>query len=249
MNTNMPARSVGLQKYKHLYMLCAPGTHEAAAGLLLKHTGPRAGVLDLAAGTGALLLRLKDAGFSDLHATELDPAKFGPVEGVTPRVVDLNTDFAAPLGRRFGVVLAIEIIEHLESPRHFLSQVRELMEDDGLLLLSTPNVADWIGRLKFLFTGELRYFTEWHYRRNGHISPLTDTQLRLLLKETGFGVIDATTAGSFFGPAKRVMTAPLRWMFHLIGGRRTSGDVNVYLLAKAPIAMTAEQRNAIYYLK
>jgi SAM-dependent methyltransferase len=249
MNTKMPAWSVGLQKYKQLYMLCAPGTHEAAAGLLLKHAGPKAGVLDLAAGTGALLLRLKDAGFTDLHATELDPAKFGPVEGVTPRVVDLNADFAASFGRRFAVVLAIEIVEHLESPRHFLSQARDLMEDDGLLLLSTPNVADWIGRLKFLWTGELRYFTEWHYRRNGHISPLTDTQLRMLLMETGFRVLDATTAGSFFGPAKRIATAPLRWMFRLIGGRRTSGDVNVYLIAKAPIEVTAEQRNKIYYLK
>ncbi len=205
-------------------------------------------MLDLAFGTSALLARLRDQGFTDLHATELDVEKFGPLPGVTPRAVDLNSNYVGEFGRRFNLVIAVEIIEHLEYPRQFLRNIRDLLEDGGYLLLSTPNVSDWVSRLKFLVKGELRYFDEWHYKRNGHISPITDVQLRLLLSEVEFRLLGHTTAGTFFGPLKRVVTAPLRWAFRLFG-RQTAGDVNIYLVAKDDVRVTAEQRNEIYYLK
>ena len=163
--------------------------------------------------------------------------------------IDLNGDFSKEFDRKFNLIIAVEIIEHLEWPRHFLAEIRSLLNDGGYLLLSTPNVADWSSRLKFLVKGELRDFDEWHYQRNGHISPFTDVQLRILLKEVGFKVVDHTTAGTFFGPLKKAVTAPLRWAFRLLGGKQTTGDVNMYLLSKSDVEVTADERNAKYYLK
>ena len=178
-----------------------------------------------------MLARLKDAGFTDLTAVELDAQKFG-IPGITPLAVDLNADFAASLARKFSLITAIEIIEHLNSPRHFLQQTRELLDDNGILLLSTPNIAEWTGRLKFLLTGTLRYFDDAQYRYNHHVSPLPEAQLRHLLAEIGLKIVAAKTAGSFFGPLKIVCMTPLWLPFFLLAGKRALGDVNLYALKR-----------------
>ncbi len=199
---------------------------------MLREAGARAGaVLDLASGSGAMVARLRDGGFTDITAVELDAKKFGVPE-VTPLAVDLNGDFAKVLGRRFSVITAIEIIEHLDSPRHFLSQVRELLDEDGLFLLTTPNVAEWMGRIRFLITGTLRYFDDGQYEYNHHVSPLPAAQMRHLLAEVGLGIVASKTAGTFFGPLKMACMFPLWLPFRLFGGSSAMGDVNLYVLRR-----------------
>lgn len=220
------------ENYRGLVMRCAPGTHDAAMKLLQKcPTGTGRSVLDLASGSGALLARLADAGFTDLSAVELDAGKFH-LAGVAPMGLDLNTDFAEKIDRRFDLVTAIEIIEHLDSPRHFLGQVRELLNDGGILLLSTPNVSDWAGRVKFALTGTLRYFDESQYRFNHHVSPLPDVQFRHLAAEIGLRIIQSTTAGTFFGPLKMAFLLPIWFPFRLAFGSTAVGDVNLYTLTR-----------------
>ena len=51
-------------------MRCAPGTHEAAAALLLASVKDRPATLDLASGSGSFLARLRDHGFADLDAVK-----------------------------------------------------------------------------------------------------------------------------------------------------------------------------------
>jgi 2-polyprenyl-3-methyl-5-hydroxy-6-metoxy-1,4-benzoquinol methylase len=218
--------------YRGLTMRCAPGTHEAAMDLIRATGTTRGAVLDLASGSGAMIARLQDAGFTDLTAIELDAKKFA-VPGIAPLAVDLNADFATKIGRKFKLVTAIEIIEHLNSPRHFLQQTRELLDDDGLLLLTTPNVADWMGRVRFFLTGTLRYFDDSQYRYNHHVSPLPEAQLRHLLTEVGLKIVAQKTAGTFFGPLKMACMAPIWLPFFLFAGNRAMGDVNLYALRRA----------------
>jgi hypothetical protein len=131
------------------------------------------------------------------------------------------------------VVTAIEIIEHLNSPRHFLAQARELLADDGVLVLSTPNVSDWLGRIKFLLTGTLRYFDEGQYRFNHHISPLPDLQFRHLAAEVGLRIEQSTTAGTFMGPVKTTCLSPIWLPFRAAFGKSATGDVNLYLMTRS----------------
>jgi hypothetical protein len=103
-----------------------------------------------------------------------------------------------------------------------------------MLLLSTPNVADWLGRIKFLLTGKLRYFDEAQYRYNHHISPLPDVQFRHLVTEIGLNIVQTTTTGSFFGPLKIACLSPVWLPFRLAFGSAAVGDVNLYALTPAP---------------
>jgi 2-polyprenyl-3-methyl-5-hydroxy-6-metoxy-1,4-benzoquinol methylase len=212
-------------------MRCAPGTHETAMEMLREAGAKKGPVLDLASGSGAMVARMRDGGFTDITAVELDAKKFGVAE-ITPLAVDLNSDFAKILGRRFSVVTAIEIIEHLNSPRHFLSQVRELLDDNGVLLLTTPNIGEWMGRIKFFLTGTLRYFDDAQYEYNHHVSPLPEAQVRHLLGEVGLSIVASKTAGNFFGPLKMTWMLPLWLPFRLFGGSSAMGDVNLYLLRR-----------------
>lgn len=195
----------------------------------------RSGVLDLASGSGAFLARIERLGFSELEAVELDREKFG-LPGVAPMALDLNHDFSAALPRRYPLITAIEIIEHLDSPRHFLRSVHAALTDRGHLLVSTPNVAGWRGRVAFLLRGTLRQFDEAQYDYNHHISPIPPLQMLQMFRETGLEVVDQTCAGSFAGPLKRALGVPFAAAIQSVGGDGLIGDVNLYLVRRADTA-------------
>jgi len=236
--------------YHGLLMRCAPGTHEAAAKMLGDNRIANCPVLDLASGSGAFLARLCDPRFDHRHAVDLDPSRFG-LPGIKPIAADLNADFAsvidAALGcKRFGLVSAIEIIEHLDCPRHFLRQVRTLLADDGHLLLSTPNVANFTGRIRFAVSGQLRQFRENDYHYQRHISPIAEVQMRLMLGEIGFRLVDAVTAGCFFGPVKKAVLSPAILLARLLWGSIGSEDVRIYLAQKSAPDTTSPGRSSDY---
>ena len=239
--------SLPLSSFGGLAIKSAPGTHEAAMRLVSTHVGDKGvPVLDLAAGSGAFLSRLRQNGFDDLSAVELDLKTFG-FRSVTPKSVDLNTDFSKSFDNHFGLVTAIEIIEHLDSPRHFLKQIWELLNPEGFLLVSTPNIAHWFGRLRFATHGEHRYFRERDYHHQRHISPISDLHMRLMLKEIGFDLLERVTAGSFYGPLKRAVAAPVAAAARLMFGSLSIGDVCVYVARKSrPDTESPGRSSSIY---
>ena len=115
--------------------------------------------LDIGAHSGALLLRLKDLGFEELMDADLDSTRFD-VPGAEFKCLELNQAFACHFGKRFQLVTSTDAIEHLDSPRNFLREVHTLLEDDGWLVISLPNVASWEERLRCLLDGELWQFGE-----------------------------------------------------------------------------------------
>jgi SAM-dependent methyltransferase len=51
---------------------------------------------------------------------------------------------------RFDVVFCGEVLEHMFSPDRLLRQLASVLRPDGLLVLSTPNLAYWVNRLLLL---------------------------------------------------------------------------------------------------
>ncbi len=95
-----------LGEYPGRLMRCAPGTHEAAAEMVVPARAQASGVLYLASGTGAFLARLGDLSYAGLAAVELNVESFN-VEGVAPQPVDLNSDFNGALPHDFGLVTVL----------------------------------------------------------------------------------------------------------------------------------------------
>src|SRR4051812_17894776 len=103
-----------LETYRGMIVGCAPGTHTGALKLIQKHVKAREGVLDCGARTGSMLARLRDAGFQDLNAIDLDVSLMQLPE-VPVRRIDLNTAFAKHYKRKFKLITCTDVIEHLDS--------------------------------------------------------------------------------------------------------------------------------------
>jgi SAM-dependent methyltransferase len=223
-----------MEDYRNLHIGCAPGTHQALVDAVSKHIGDRNGVLDIGAHSGALLLRLQDQGFCELTAVDLDETRFS-IEDADFIKIDLNEDFAHKFDRKFSLITATDVIEHLDSPRHFIKECRKLLKPGGLLALSFPNIAFWEGRLKFLLRGELWGFGEKNYRKQRHISPMTWEQSRLMCAELGFEVLEQFSAGSFATSLRTVLLAPLWFPLQLIGGQSSQGECTILIGRKSNI--------------
>ncbi len=155
--------------YHGIPIAAAGNAHAEVVGRLVELSSPPAAVLDIAAGYGALSARLIDAGY-DVTANDLDPSRFQPA--IECRSVNLDGPFATELGGPYDAVVAVEIIEHLESPAAFLRECKALLRPGGVLVVSTPNLDSALSRVRFLTTGRPSWFTpESALGEEGHISP------------------------------------------------------------------------------
>jgi glycosyltransferase involved in cell wall biosynthesis/SAM-dependent methyltransferase len=142
--------------------------------------------IDLGAGSGALAIRLQRLGL-DVLACDLDEVRYRASTSFVS--VDLNDhSFGESLGE-FDLVTAIEVIEHLEAPISFLRNVANLLTDDGVAVITTPNVDSLPARVKHLIKGVVRMFDR--YGDPTHISPIFwDLLIRQYLPRTGLRLLE-----------------------------------------------------------
>lgn len=146
------------------------GLHDfVAERVVARYARPGVRAADLGSGPGAMAVRLHSLGCKVL-AVDRDANGF---EAEVPHVsLDFNEpDFASRLGlASFGLVTAIEVIEHVESPINFLRNVGRLLAPGGIALVTTPNVDSLPARSKFLLKGKIRTMDE--HGEPTHISPV-----------------------------------------------------------------------------
>lgn len=182
--------------YKGLRMHALPSLHKEIGNLCCKYfqTGDR--LLDLASGSGALSLRLKDLGFRPTAADYVSENFRLP--DVPFHQLDLNGAFSHHLSKDspFDGIIAAEIIEHLENPYHFTRQCASTIKPGGLLIITTPNLQNLPSIAHFLWNGEASYFGKSNIQGDGHISPLTQWQLKLAAERAGFSILQESSVGA-----------------------------------------------------
>lgn len=139
---------------------------------------------DLGAGEGAFSLKVLSRGDSVVGVDKEDWKINAPFLRI-----NLDKEFAETIISNFGefdVVVAIEIIEHLENPFAFIRECARLLKNGGLLFLTTPNVEAINSRVMFLVKGRLAYFDEYATIRTAHITPIFSWKLDMALEEAGF---------------------------------------------------------------
>jgi SAM-dependent methyltransferase len=220
--------------YKGLAIHALPGLHEYLFAQVSKHRQSRGEVLDLAAGTGAMSLRLSDHGFQ-VTATDYVCENFRLHDSVPFFACDLNDDFSKGREGQFDMIMASEIIEHLENPRHFARQCFKLLRHGGKLVLSTPNVDCVASIVSTLRTGTFQWFGDVEYSRDGHITPLTQWQIDKCFTEAGFAFL---WTGSYGDPYGKLRGSPRLLMLGRLISRlmalkeSLSGQIFVAVLEK-----------------
>lgn len=152
-------------------------------------------VLDIATGEGALTKQLQDQGFQVSVTSWNDKVR------VKAPSYHLNLDQpfseADVGGRKYDLVCAIEIIEHVENPAAFLRSCASVVAPSGRLILSTPNVESAAARLQWLVRGCPADFDLFEIRNNRHISMMWRQGLEFLIGAAGFQVVEKQHLGAF----------------------------------------------------
>jgi SAM-dependent methyltransferase len=108
---------------------------------LLRENRPK-NVLDVGCGTGALLTTLLAARFPDTQFTGVDSDAttigFAQTSNTHANLEFVVTD-ELPEYRRFDMIIASEVIEHVEEPIAFLIELRRHLRPNGVLVLTMPN--------------------------------------------------------------------------------------------------------------
>jgi 2-polyprenyl-3-methyl-5-hydroxy-6-metoxy-1,4-benzoquinol methylase len=140
-------------------------------------------VLDYGAGAGNFTRRLLAMpAFSEVVAADLFdlPPGISVSEWVKQ---DLNEPILDYDGH-FDVVIASEVIEHLENPRFTARELYRLCKPGGSVIITTPNNESVRSLMALAIRGHFVYFDKGWYP--GHITPLVRKDLLRILVEAGF---------------------------------------------------------------
>jgi 2-polyprenyl-3-methyl-5-hydroxy-6-metoxy-1,4-benzoquinol methylase len=187
---------------------------------ILRHTTGRS-VLDIGCidhssqnavdlGAGWLHRRIRDSSAETvgLDMLEADAAELSDL-GYTIRVGDAQ---AFDLGRTFEVVVAGDIIEHLNDFDGFFTSAARHMDEDSVLLITTPNAFN----VEQFFSALLHNKVHVNQQHTVWFDPRV---LFELVSRTDLEITDFTWVDTRFVIAMtshQLLRAPLRWAAHLI---------------------------------
>ena len=187
-------------------------------------------ILDYGAGVGQLTRRLLALErFDAVSATDImamPPDLRGKAEWIEQ---DLNIPVAGH-DEAFDVVVAAEVIEHLENPRFMIREIFRLLRPGGAAIVTTPNNESWRSLIALLVRGHFVEFGEAGYP--AHITALVRKDLTRIFKEASFSEPSFHFTNSGGLPGKPTL---LRWQqisFGALKGLRYSD--NILAIANKP---------------
>ena len=138
-------------------------------------------LLEIGSNVGLFLDTARKAGWS---ARGIEPSKWAVETGRERFGVDLEQkpleELEDPQGSADAVVL-LDVLEHFIDPLDALRRLRPLLDDEGVLALSTVNLTGLHGRLR----GE-----KWPWLIRPHLHYFTPASLDALLREAGFRMVE-----------------------------------------------------------
>ncbi|MEK6748503.1 MAG: class I SAM-dependent methyltransferase [Pseudomonadota bacterium] len=114
--------------------------------------------------------------------------------GFTCRYFDAQEEFDTT--KKYDIVIAVEIIEHIENPFHLIREFAKIGKMNSLLLVTSPNILSLPSRLRYFFIGCYDFFRRpynEYWLNMGHLNPINPLQLIYILRKNGFELNQLTT--------------------------------------------------------
>ena len=197
-------------------------------------------ILDIGCGSGALLESLASRGYSDLCGVDITP----PARSNNFRFETCDLDYFRldHEAETFDLLLAIEVIEHIENPGLWLQEVRRLLKPNGSILISTPNIHSLEARIRYFLLGKLKQFDD--KGDPTHISPVFTYCFRKLAQRHGLEVYEAWGfPENGFSPTSRPALRVLTSLLMLAGMKGSPGGDILFMnlrLCSNPISESAK---------
>jgi SAM-dependent methyltransferase len=189
--------------------------------------------LDVATGKGALAQRIIDS-FKNI-VMDCNDIEGGVLTIGAEKIFsqDLNKDF--DFEKKYDVILAVEVIEHLENPFHLIRNLKRHLNPGGFILLTTPSTDSLFDRLWHLYSGYSYYFGERGIiNSGGHITMAPEWLLRHIASNENLdfemcpqsNIIDIRKLLGFKSRLALVFLYPLR--FFIKNANDRSGTICIF---------------------
>lgn len=146
-------------------------------------------LLDIGCATGLLIGEAERKGW-DIYGIDVSSYSVSVAQtGYPDRVVRAGL-FDDPFpGIKFQVVTMTDMLEHERFPREFLDKVKERLEPNGIIVITTPNTQSLTGKL---FGGA------WHHIKEEHLYYWSHKNIKRMLTAAGFKTLAS-------GPFKKTL--------------------------------------------
>jgi SAM-dependent methyltransferase len=204
-------KAESLYTYEGVPIHAAKGLHEGAMDVIQKHVKGKMTALDFGCGSGAFSKRLQDNGY---RTTSVDLSLDTFALKSECYEIDLNSDFSQRFSDgNYDVIVALEVIEHLENPLHFLRQLKLIANSETLILVSFPNLYLYSSVYTFFKKGTFANWSPFLYWESGHQTILTDWLFEEHLKKTELVFEEKHYCGVFEPPPGHLVKHFLHKLF------------------------------------
>lgn len=107
--------------------------------------------------------------------------------------LDLNKSFLTiRIKQKFKLILCVEVIEHVENQFKLMRELFGLLEDDGTLIITTPNIYSLWSKLSFLKKNTFTMFSNKNYQSSQHlhINPVIENIFLIYANEIGLKLVN-----------------------------------------------------------
>jgi 2-polyprenyl-3-methyl-5-hydroxy-6-metoxy-1,4-benzoquinol methylase len=141
-------------------------------------------LLDIGSAKGIFLFVAKNSGFK---VNGLEISKYA--SDFSRDVFEIDTkvgiiEDAEYPERYFDVITMFDVIEHFQDPYSDLLKIREMLKDDGVIIIDTPNAGSIFSRIR----GD-----KWPGYGRYHLNNFSHETLRKLIDKAGFSIITSKT--------------------------------------------------------
>lgn len=203
--------------------------HDLLARAVLRNVPPGGRIFEGGVSSGYFARMLVDTGLT-VDGADLDADAACEAEKVCDVVVvgDLSTLDLSQLRPPYDALVFGDTLEHLPDPPAVLRRVRPLLRDEGVVVISIPNIANWAIRLGLLF-GRFRY-TERGILDRTHLRFYTRRTLTEMFADASFQMDELIAAV----PVPFVTWRPVCRAAHAIGNLRPSLFAYTFIAVARP---------------
>jgi 2-polyprenyl-3-methyl-5-hydroxy-6-metoxy-1,4-benzoquinol methylase len=166
---------------KNLYAYQREGRGVAIFNFIQKIAEPRK-VLEIGCGAGGILSRFSDAG-CDVLGLDYDKNYLNEASKNNVQVRQGSIEKLEP-NERFDLIILSHVLEHIVYPADFLKEIKNFLNDDGILYIEVPSLDD-------IRTGASGYDL-LNYWQNAHTVHFTMKTLTMLCNSIGLMPIKIT---------------------------------------------------------